>query len=59
MNAGYFYLYKNILPVGFLGMVDDIAGITEAGIKANQLNAFINVKTAEKHYNLDIKSVSI
>ena len=29
-------------------MVDDIAGITEAGIKANQLNAFINVKTAKK-----------
>ena len=48
MNEGYYYLYKNILPVGFLGMVDDIAGITEAGTKANQLNAFMNVKTAEK-----------
>ena len=29
-------------------MVDDIAGITEAGIKANQFNSFLNVKTAEK-----------
>ena len=48
MDAGYYYLYKNILPVGFLGLVDDIVGITEAGYKAQQLNAFINVKTAEK-----------
>ena len=48
MKAGYYFLYKNILPLGFLGMVDDIAGISEAGHKANQLNAFINVKTAEK-----------
>ena len=49
LKAGYYYMYKNTLPVGFLGMVDDIAAITEAGIKANQLNAFINVKTAEKN----------
>jgi hypothetical protein len=28
MEAGYFYLYKNILPVGFLGLVDDTVGIT-------------------------------
>ena len=48
MEAGHFYLYKNILPVGFLGLVDDIVGITEAGFKAQELNAFINVKTAEK-----------
>ena len=48
MEAGYHYLYKNILPVGFLGMVDDIVGITEAGYQASQLNAFINVNTAEK-----------
>ena len=46
--AGYSYLYKNILPVGFLGLVDDIVGITEAGYMAQQLNAAINVKTAEK-----------
>ena len=48
MKAGYHYQYKNILPVGFLGMVDDIAGITEAGMKANQLNSLLNIKTAEK-----------
>ena len=48
MDAGHFYLFKDVLLVGFLGLVDDIVGITEAGFKAQQLNAFINVKTAEK-----------
>ena len=48
MKAGNFYKYKNVLPVGFLGMVDDVVGITEAGHKASELNAFINIRTAEK-----------
>jgi hypothetical protein len=48
MKAGHYYLYKNKLPVGFLGLVDDIVGISEAGYKAQQQNAFINFKTAEK-----------
>ena len=46
--AGYSYLYKNILPVGFLGLVDDIVGITEAGYMAQQLIAAIDGRTAEK-----------
>ena len=29
-------------------MIDDVAGVSESGIKAKQLNAFINVKSAEK-----------
>ena len=41
-------MYKVKLPVEFLGLVDDIVGITEAGFKAQQLNAFINLKSAEK-----------
>ena len=48
MQAGHFYKYKEILPVGFLGLVDDIIGVTEAGFKAQQMNAFLNLKTAEK-----------
>ena len=32
----------------FLGLVDDIIGITEAGIDTHKMNAFMNVKTAEK-----------
>ena len=48
LEAGYFYKYKDKLPVGFLGLVDDIVGITEVGHKAQQLNSLINLKTAEK-----------
>ena len=33
MRAGHYYLYKDKLPVGFLGLVDDIVGITERGYK--------------------------
>ena len=29
-------------------MVDDLAGVSESGMKAVQLNSFINSKTAEK-----------
>ena len=32
-----------------LGLVDDTIGITEAGYKAQMMNAFMNVKTAEKY----------
>ena len=48
MEEGHSYLYKDILPVGFLGLVDDIIGVTEAGIKSQEMNAFINMKTAEE-----------
>ena len=41
-------MYEDKLPVGFLGLVDDIVGITEVEYKAQELNAFINLKTAEK-----------
>ena len=33
---GHSYQYKNKLAVGFLGLVDDIVGVTEAGIKAQK-----------------------
>ena len=29
-------------------MIDDIVGVTEAGINAQKMNSFINLKTAEK-----------
>ena len=55
MEAGHHYLYKNLLPIGFLGLVDDIVGITEAGFKAQELNAYINIKTAEKRLQFGVK----
>ena len=45
---GYGYKYMDILPIGMLGLVDGIIGVTEAGYQAQVMNAFINVKTAEK-----------
>ena len=55
MKSGYFYKYKNKLPIGFLGLVDDIVGITEVGYKSQQLNALINLKTAEKSLQFGVK----
>ena len=44
----YIYKYKGFIPIRVLGMINDLAGVSESGQKAVQLNAFINVKTAEK-----------
>ena len=54
-ESGYGYRYKNILPVGMLGLVDDTIGITEPGYKAQMLNAFFNVKTAENGLQFGVK----
>ena len=47
-RTGIGYLYKNVLPISMLGLVDDVVGVTEAGYKAQQLNVILNAKTAEK-----------
>ena len=44
-RTGIGYLYKNVLPISMLGLVDDVVGVTEAGYKAQQLNVILNVKT--------------
>ena len=54
-QSRYGYLYKNVLPVGILGLVDDTIGITEAGYKAHMMNGFINTKTAEKSLQFGVK----
>ena len=46
------YKYLKEVHIPILGMVDDIIGVAEAGFKTQLPNAFINVKTAEKTYNL-------
>ena len=53
--SGYGYKYKDILPVGMLCLVDDTIGVTEVGYKAEMMNAFINVKTAEKSLQFGVK----
>ena len=36
------------VPIPIFGMTDDIICVAEAGFKTQLLNAFINVKTADK-----------
>ena len=47
-DSGLGYKYKDVLPVSLLGLVDDLIGVTLAGYQAQELNAVLNVKTAEK-----------
>ena len=47
-SLGHGFLYKNILPITMLALVDDLIGVTNVGFKAQQVNAAINIKTAEK-----------
>ena len=44
----FLFRYKNEVDVGVLGMVDDTICISEEGQKSQQMNAFFNVKAAEK-----------
>jgi hypothetical protein len=40
--------------VSLLGLVDDMIGVTYAGYRAQQMNAIINVKTAEKRLQFGV-----
>ena len=42
------YRFKGEVPIPLLGQVDDLLGASIVGHKAEQLNGFVNVKTAEK-----------
>ena len=53
-STNYGYKYKDKLVVTLLGLVDDLIGVSEAGYKAQQLNAIINVKTAEKRLQFGV-----
>ena len=53
-KAGLGYLYKGKLSVSLLGLVDDMIGISEAGYKSHQLNAIMNVRTAEKRLQFGV-----
>ena len=48
VSSGYGYSYMDKLPISLLGLVDDMIGVSDAGFRAQQLNAVLNVKTAEK-----------
>ena len=44
----FMFRFKGEVPIPILGQIDDIIGVAEAGFKSTQLNAYINVKTADK-----------
>ena len=48
-GASFISKYKGFVPVGILGQIDDLIGVTEAGYKAQQMNSYLNVKTADKY----------
>ena len=43
-----------MLPVSLLALVDDMIGVTTAGFRAQQINAVINIKTAEKRLQFGV-----
>ena len=47
-EAGLGYKYKDTLAISMLGLVDDMVGVTNAGHEAHEMNAILNIKTAEK-----------
>ena len=44
----HLFFYKGSVPIGPLGMVDDLLTISECGYKTNLVNQYINLKTATK-----------
>ena len=44
----FMYRFKGEVPIPLLGQVDDLLGVSIVGHKAEQLNGFVNEKTAEK-----------
>ena len=54
-SPGYGYLYKDVLPVSLLILIDDMIGVSNASFKAHQMNTVLNVKTADKRLQFGIK----
>ena len=44
----HLFFFKDIVPIGPLGMVDDLLTISECGYKTELINQFINCKTGSK-----------
>ena len=47
-EPSFIYKFQGEVPIPLLGQVDDLIGVTEIGYKSNQLNAYVNVRTADK-----------
>ena len=51
----HLFFYKNKVPIGPLGMVDDLLTITECGVKTTMMNQYINFKTGTKRLQFGTK----
>ena len=49
----YMYKFKGEVSIPLLGQVDDLIGLSKVGYKADQLNAFVNVKTSDKNLQFE------
>ena len=47
-KPSFMYNFMGMVAVPLLGQVDDLIGIAEAGYKSDQLNSYVNVRTADK-----------
>jgi hypothetical protein len=43
-DPSFLYKYKGFVPIGICGMMDDVLGVTESGVKSQQMNSFLDVK---------------
>ena len=44
----HLFYFRDSVPIGPLGMVDDLLTISECGVKTNLMNQYINFKTGTK-----------
>ena len=58
-NLRYMYKYLEEVPIPILGMVDDIIGVAEAGFKTQLLNAFSNVKNADRNLHFGVENARL
>ena len=47
-KPSFMFMFKGEVAIPLLGQVDDLLGVAEAGFRSEQLNAFVNVKAADK-----------
>ena len=50
----HLYLYKDVVKIPMLAMVDDILAISECGFRTSMVNSFINTKTSLKKLKFGI-----
>ena len=58
-EPSFMYKFQGEVSIPLLGQVDDLIGVAEAGFKSNQLNSYINVKTADKDLQFGVEKCKV